>query len=114
MADRSIFRLRDMHDSISHIMSLLSAKSMDDLFHDPFLRAAFERFLEVMSEVSRHIPGHWKADYPDIEWRKIADLGNHLRHAYHKTDYEILWRVYENELPGLHEATGELLRKWEA
>ncbi len=110
MADRSFYRLADMQKSISEIKSLLANKAMDDLWNDSVVRAAFERFLEVMSEASRHVPDDWKSEFPEIEWRKIADLGNHLRHAYHKTDYEILWRVYEFELPPLEEAVGELLR----
>jgi len=64
-------------------------------------RAAFERFLEILSEASRHIPEEWKADYSHIPWRQVADLGNFLRHAYHKTDLEVLWSIYENDLQPL-------------
>ena len=109
MKDRSLYRLGDMDEAITQIVSLLSGKSMEDLFKQSVMRAAFERFLEVMSEASRHVPSEWQNEYPDVEWRKIADLGNHLRHAYHKTDYELLWRVYEFELPRLQEVVKKLL-----
>ena len=109
MKDRSLYRLGDMDEAITQIVSLLSGKSMEDLFKQSVMRAAFERFLEVMSEASRHVPSEWQNEYPDVEWRKIADLGNHLRHAYHKTDYELLWRVYEFELPRLQEVVKKLI-----
>ena len=37
-------------------------------------------------EASRHIPVDMKAKEPKINWRRLADLGNWLRHAYHRTD----------------------------
>lgn len=114
MTDRAVFRLRDMKENIQHIRALLDGKSLDDLTSDHVARAAFERFLEVMSEASRHVPDDWKAEHDRIGWRQIADLGNHLRHAYHKTDFEILWNVYQYELTPLEEAVDAMLHKYSA
>jgi len=50
------------------------------------LRLAVERLLETISEALRHIPVDMKAKEPKINWRRLADLGNWLRHAYHRTD----------------------------
>lgn len=111
---RAVFRLRDMKENIRRIRSLLDSKTLDDLSSDHVTRAAFERFLEVMSEASRHVPAVWQAEHPDIKWRQIADLGNHLRHAYHKTDFEILWNVYEWDLAPLEAAVDALLQKYSA
>jgi len=36
-------------------------------------------------------------------------LGNFLRHAYHKTDIEILWSIYENDLEPLESAIEKLM-----
>jgi uncharacterized protein with HEPN domain len=68
---------------------------------DRVLRAAFERFLEILSEASRHIPAALKLREPETAWARIAAMGNHLRHAYHRVDAEILWQIY---------ADGELSR----
>jgi uncharacterized protein with HEPN domain len=38
---------------------------------------------------------------PRINWRRLADLGNWLRHAYHRTDAGILWDMVENDLEPL-------------
>lgn len=96
MADRSIFRLRDIKQSVVLIRELLDRKTFEDMYSDAVIRAAFERFLEVLSEASRHVPDEWKAKYgPEIPWRQVGDLGNVLRHAYHRTDARALWLVYE-------------------
>lgn len=68
---------------------------------DVMLRMAVERLLEIISEASRHIPPEMKNTEPNINWRRLADLGNWLRHAYHRTDPGILWDMIENDLEPL-------------
>ena len=53
------------------------------------------------SEASRHVPVEWKNEFPQIPWRRIADLGNHVRHAYHALDLGILWSIYEHDLDAI-------------
>jgi uncharacterized protein with HEPN domain len=80
------------------------------MYGDAVIRAAFERFLEIVSEASRHVPDDWKANYgPDIPWREVGDLGNVLRHAYHRTDVRALWLVYEDDLDPLEAAVDAML-----
>lgn len=110
MADRTVFRLRDIIDAIDQIEHLLDGKTFPDVFTDRVQRAAFERFLEILSEASRHIPDALKEEAPEIPWAEIAAIGNHLRHAYHRVDFEILWRIYEDgELIALRAATVRFL-----
>lgn len=110
MPDRSIFRLRDIKQSIVQIRHLLRGKSFDDMYADAVMRAAFERFLEILSEASRHVPEEWRTRYgPGIPWRQVGDLGNVLRHAYHRTDAKALWSVYEDDLGPLEAAVDAML-----
>jgi uncharacterized protein with HEPN domain len=108
--DRVAFRLRDIQQAITDIRTLLHGKCFNDLIADRVGRAAFERFLEVISEASRHIPESEKAQHDHVPWRQIADMGNHLRHAYHRVDPGILWDVYTHELDQLEEAVQAMLR----
>ena len=111
MEGRTNFRLKDVIDSIDQILGLLEGKSYQDLVTDRVAKAAFERFLEILSEASRHIPAAMKTSRPDIPWRRISDIGNHLRHAYDRVDSEILWEVYANgDLIVLREACADFLK----
>jgi uncharacterized protein with HEPN domain len=96
MQDRTGARLLDIIDSIQQIETLLADIGLEDLQSDRIRKAAFERFLEILSEATRHIPQEMKASAPDIQWRRIGDIGNHIRHAYDKVDLEILWKIYES------------------
>lgn len=113
MTDRAFWRLGDMKKAIRDIRSLLSGKSAATLSSDNVTRAAFERFLEVLSEASRHVPEASKAEFPQIEWRRIADLGNVIRHIYHRIDLEILWNIYEKDLDGLEEVVDVLVARFD-
>jgi len=105
-------RLGHISAAIQDIRSLLDAKTFDDLRTDRFTRAAFERFLEIISEASRHIPDDWKAaDAPDIEWRAVADLGNQIRHVYQRVDLSLLWSVYQDDLGQLEAAIDRMIER---
>jgi uncharacterized protein with HEPN domain len=111
MTDRAYWRLTDMKKAISDIRELLAGKQIDILTSDRPARAAFERYLEILSEASRHIPDNWKAEFPQLPWRQVADLGNFIRHAYHKIDLEVLWSIYQDDLDELENAVDTLLDK---
>lgn len=96
MEEKLLFRLNDILSTIEHVTLLLNDKSIQDLQNDRISKAAFERFLEIISEATKHIPDEQKSKFPDIPWRRIKDLGNHLRHAYNSVDVEVLWEIVNN------------------
>jgi uncharacterized protein with HEPN domain len=64
MDSRTVFRLRDIVDAIDQIQLLLEGEEFSDLARERARKAAFERFLEIISEASRHIPAELKAGVP--------------------------------------------------
>ncbi|WP_164738376.1 DUF86 domain-containing protein [Aquabacter cavernae] len=102
-----------MKQAIGDIRALLEDALPERLDAHRPTRAAFERFLEIVSEASRGIPEDWKLSVaPDVPWRRVADLGNHIRHAYHRVDTEILWNIYVLELDGLERAVDAMLARF--
>jgi uncharacterized protein with HEPN domain len=67
------------------------------------LKHAVQRGLEIISEASRHLPAEMKNRYPNTDWRAIAAIGNHLRHAYQRVDDRIVFDVVQRDLPSLEE-----------
>src|SRR4051794_34112894 len=55
------------------------------------MRLLTERLLEIVCEASRTIPESMKQHGSGIDWRKMIDFGNLLRHAYHSTVAESVW-----------------------
>ena len=79
----------------------MAGRTRDSFTKDIFIRLAVERLLQVISEASRFIPDDIKEQNPNINWRGLADLGNWLRHAYHRTDADLLWDMIKDDLPPL-------------
>ncbi len=77
-----VSRLEDILDAIVAIAEDTAGKTFDDYAAERMLRDAVARNVERISEASRHIPNDLKARHPEIPWRKVAGIGNILRHAY--------------------------------
>lgn len=95
MARRTAERLRDMLDAIQQLEILIDHYPKTKLEYDRMALAAFERFVEILSEASRHVPVELKDTESHIPWRDIANIGNYLRHAYPTVDFGLLWSLHE-------------------
>lgn len=91
----------DILEAIADVDKILLGKSLEEFSADQLLRLATERLLEIVCEASRNLPDSVKQDAPDINWRKIIDFGNRLRHAYRETDVVIVWEIIQNHVPPL-------------
>ncbi|HWP25983.1 MAG TPA: DUF86 domain-containing protein [Xanthobacteraceae bacterium] len=107
-------RLTHILTAIGDIRTLLRGRSRNDFASDLVLRMAIERLFEIISEASRHIPDDLKRQDATIAWRRLADLGNWLRHAYHRIDPDILWNMAENDLEPLKQFVEAIVRSNQA
>lgn len=115
MTHRTVDRLRDIVDAVDQIESLLTGRALEDVETDRVVRAAFERFLEVLSEAARHIPEALKRTATHIPWPNISAIGNHLRHAYDRVDAKILWDIHaKGQLVEVRAVAKEFIRIVEA
>ncbi len=104
-------RLEHILDCISQLEELFGRISEKQLSSDRLLRAAVERWLEIISEASRHVPEDVKAHEPAIAWRRMADLGNLLRHAYPDVNPTVLWDIGRNDLAPLKAFVERVMRE---
>lgn len=108
-ARRIADRLRHMLDATLAAERLAAGKSLEDYRADPDLSAAVERYLERLSEASRHVPQALKEKHPAIDWRGVADIGNVLRHAYDQISDGRVWQAVTDDLPALKAAIEVML-----
>jgi uncharacterized protein with HEPN domain len=112
MQDRLGLRLAHIIDAIDQISLLMRSRDFAKAHGDRAIWAAYERFLEIVSEASRHIPADDKAAASNIPWRAVADVGNHLRHVYDGIDPAVLWEIYEKgQLAELRKAVVEIAQR---
>jgi uncharacterized protein with HEPN domain len=102
-------RLTHLLEAIDDIEMLTDGRTLEEFRTNKIWRAAVERFLEIISEGSRHIPEEWKSHEPSIPWREIAAIGNVIRHGYDGIDFSRLWLVVIEDLPVLKAALLRLI-----
>lgn len=53
---------------------------------------------EIIGEAANYISPDFKSKHPETEWRKMTDLRNRFIHHYFGIDYEIVWRIVQDEI----------------
>ncbi|MGH6834306.1 MAG: HepT-like ribonuclease domain-containing protein [Methylocella sp.] len=94
-------RLADIVEAIEHIRSVLAGVSGEDFEGDWQKRWLVERGLSIISEASRHLPDNKISRHSEIPWRKVAGIGNMLRHDYERIAPDVLWKLVQDDLPAL-------------
>lgn len=104
--------LRHIYDEVIFIQDSLKDKDKNDLFTDGILSRAIVRSLEIIGEASKKIDDEFKASHPYIEWRKMAGTRDRLIHNYFGVDYDIVWDLIQNKIPGLQESISEIFKHY--
>lgn len=92
-------RLAHMAAAASAVADYLAGKTSADYAGSRQLRSAVEREVERLSEASRHLPEAMTTRFPDIDWRRLADIGNRLRHGYDRVDDDRIWAIATEDVP---------------
>lgn len=88
-------------EAIGYIWADMDNATLEAFAGDRRKRWQVERGLEIVSEASRHPPETLKARHPKIPWRKVAGIGNVLRHEYARVAADALWRLVRDDLNAL-------------
>ena len=94
-------RLHDIVQAIERIRAETDGITIAEFEADWRKRWLVERGMEIISEASRHLSAAMKARHPGIPWRKVAGVGNLLRHEYERVAPDVLLSVARNDLPVL-------------
>ena len=97
-------RLLDIVEAIDRIYQKVSGISLDAFQGDLDRRWIVERGVEIISEASRRLPDDLKARHPEIPWKKVAGIGNIVRHDYENVSASALWKLAHDDLPTLEKA----------
>jgi uncharacterized protein with HEPN domain len=103
--------LRHMLDHALEVVAMTKGKKRADLDKDRQLNLALVRLLEIIGEAASRVPKDEQARYADISWSEIISLRNRLIHGYDTVDFDILWQIVSQDLPGLIESLRKVLDK---
>ncbi len=102
-------RLGHMLDAIADIERLTGGTTLAEYARSRDRVAAVERYVERLSEASRHVPDDLKDRFPHVHWRGLADIGNVLRHAYDQVVDTEIWKAATRDVAPLKAAVEGML-----
>lgn len=102
---RSVLQyLDDILEAIRNIEEDSSDISFDEFVADRRRKDAVVRNFEIIGEATKKIPDDLKARNPAVAWKQVAGLRDVIAHGYFRVDYEVLWGIVTQTVPGFKAA----------
>jgi uncharacterized protein with HEPN domain len=94
-------RLQHIMDAARRIVIVTRGRSRADIEEDLALPFALVALLQIIGEAARNVSGEYQEEHPDIDWRGMIGLRNRLAHAYFDVDYDVLYKIIQEDIPPL-------------
>jgi uncharacterized protein with HEPN domain len=96
-----ILFLEDIQASMNRIAEYIKGYNFASFKKDNKTVDAVIRNFEIIGEASRRLTDEVRESHPDIPWNEMMYyLRNRVTHEYFGVDYEIIWDIATNYLPG--------------
>jgi uncharacterized protein with HEPN domain len=100
-------RIGDITAAIGAIRSHMLRGDLDD---DLVLDAVRVRLIEI-GEAAKALSPELTASEPEIPWRQIARMRDHLAHRYFATEMAVIRSTVENDLGELEASIGRMRKR---
>jgi len=101
MSERGIAEsLSDILEAIKRIQDYISGMNYQTFLNDLKTRDAVVRNLEVIGEAAKKINDEFREQNQGVPWKEMSGLRDKLIHHYFGVNFEIVWTIIHDELPG--------------
>lgn len=102
--------LDDIGEACGNILSYTNGMSYEEFASDRRTQDAVIRNFEIIGEAVKNLPDALKTRYPSVAWKQVAGLRDILAHGYFRVDYEIVWGIITERIPGFKKDIAKILR----
>lgn len=102
--------LEDIREATGKIREYTEGMTYHEFLKDKKTQDAVIRNFEIIGEATKNLPDDLKERYPAIEWRQVAGFRDIIAHGYFRIDYEVLWGIVTERLPGFGKEMTKILR----
>ena len=96
--------LRHILDEIDYLLKQAQDLTYDQFLKDETLQRAFARSFEIIGEAAKNLSADFKRRHKEIDWRAMSGLRDVLIHRYFEVEWEVVWKVMRDSLPGRKKA----------
>jgi uncharacterized protein with HEPN domain len=101
MQHNDLVRLKHIRDAAREALTFAAEETRETLArHRPMLLALVKE-IEIIGEAVSRLSTEFRGQHPQIPWRDIIDMRNHLIHAYFNIDVDLVWGTIRDDLPSL-------------
>ncbi|NOT00151.1 MAG: DUF86 domain-containing protein [Phycisphaerales bacterium] len=101
--------LRHMLEHSAEAAEMIRGRSRDELDRDRKLNLALVRLMEIVGEAAARVSQEFRRFHPNIPWSRVVGLRNRLIHGYDEVDFDVLWRILQEDIPQLIPALRRVL-----
>ena len=98
---RDIESLLDILHAAEKAMMFVGGKTKEEFYEDIECQFAVVRAIEIIGEAARRISEEMVAAHPELPWREMISMRNHIIHEYDEIDLEIVWDTMQKDIPRL-------------
>ena len=104
-------RLRDIICNIDRAFAHVEGYDFARYREDRKTIDAIERCFSRICEAAHRLGKEHHDTLPEIDWRRMQDFGNLLRHEYERGSEELVWGYLTHDLPPLRDHCQEALKR---
>ena len=102
--------LKHILDEIDFLLKETASLNYEDFMKDEVLKRACTRSLEIIGEAVKNLSPEFRNEHEGIEWKKLAGMRDKIIHYYFGVNWDIVWAVVTERLPGLKREIESILR----
>jgi len=102
--------LLDILEACRRIKHYIKGLTYDEFLKNEEKQDAVVRNIEIIGEAVKNVSDELKAEYSDVNWKKIAGMRDKLIHFYFGVKLEIVWVVATREIQELEKTITKILK----
>ena len=106
--------LEHILEAINRIHTYTDDMVLNEFLKNELVQDAVIRNIEIIGEAAHNIERYhidFAKTHTEIPWSDVYLMRNRLSHGYFSTDFEIVWRTIETDLPELEQQIQKIISK---
>lgn len=102
--------LIDLIEAAQDARRFVAGRSVTDWFDDEVACWAVVQRLATVGEAANRLSPALRDRYDGVPWNRIVGFRNVAVHEYFAVEWQVVWQIVDNQLPGLIAYAIEILR----